>query len=208
MVYTTFGSDKLNTDKTTFYSTPPFLCLSLSLPYPLDFIRGLLLNVGTEIDPIRLIKRIPNGLEIPDLRQALLKILQDFNLQMSLREGCKRILQNDSVAMSHQLQKSQRRGMSCSEDTLCATCQLPLFQRGENRLPGSPISTFVMFICKHGYHDRCLFPGEEETMPKMASSHSKITLRIKANHAALIRSKRGRVPCPICKDQVKVEARR
>lgn len=171
----------------------------------IDFIRGLLLNVGTEIDPIRLIKRIPDGLEIPDLRQALLKILQDFNLQMSLREGCKRILQNDSVAMSHQLQRSQRRGMSCSEDTLCATCQLPLFHRGENRVPGAPISTFVMFICKHGYHDRCLFPGDEETMPKMSLSHTKITLRVKANHAALIRSKRGRVPCPICKDQAKVE---
>ncbi|KAG0246211.1 hypothetical protein B0O80DRAFT_409983 [Mortierella sp. GBAus27b] len=180
------------------------------LKYSMDkphFIRGLLLNVGTEIDPIRLIKRIPDGLEIPDLRQALLKILQDFNLQMSLREGCKRILQNDSVAMSNQLQRSQRRGLSCSEDTLCATCQLPLFHRGETRVPGAPISTFIMFICKHGYHDRCLFPEDEETMPKMASSHAKITLRVKANHAALIRSKRGRVPCPICKDQAKVEAR-
>lgn len=71
-------------------------------------------NVGTEIDPIRLIRRIPNGLEIPDLRPALMKILQDFNLQMSLREGCRRILVSDSVAMADQLQRSQKRGISCS----------------------------------------------------------------------------------------------
>ncbi|KAF9386684.1 Vacuolar protein sorting-associated protein 41, partial [Podila verticillata] len=87
------------------------------LKYSMDkphFIRGLLQNVGTEIDPIRLIRRIPNGLEIPDLRPALMKILQDFNLQMSLREGCRRILVSDSVAMADQLQRSQKRGISCS----------------------------------------------------------------------------------------------
>jgi len=46
------------------------------------FIRGLLENVGAEIDPIRLIKRIKNGLEIPGLKEALIKILWDFNLQV------------------------------------------------------------------------------------------------------------------------------
>lgn len=47
-----------------------------------DFIRGLLENVGAEIDPIRLISRIKDGLEIPGLKLALIKILQDFNLQV------------------------------------------------------------------------------------------------------------------------------
>lgn len=89
------------------------------LPNNIEFIRGLLQNVGTEIDPIRLIRRIPNGLEIPDLRPALMKILQDFNLQMSLREGCRRILVSDSVAMADQLQKSQKRGISCSGKSSC-----------------------------------------------------------------------------------------
>lgn len=50
--------------------------------YTLGFIRGLLENVGAEIDPIRLIRRIKNGLEIPGLKVALIKILQDFNLQV------------------------------------------------------------------------------------------------------------------------------
>lgn len=48
----------------------------------LDFIRGLLENVGTDIEPLRLIKRIPDQLEIPGLKDALLKILQDYNLQV------------------------------------------------------------------------------------------------------------------------------
>ncbi|KAG8870756.1 Vacuolar protein sorting-associated protein 41 [Tulasnella sp. 331] len=45
------------------------------------FIRGLLENVGAEINPIGLIRRIKNGLEIPGLKEALIKILSDFNLQ-------------------------------------------------------------------------------------------------------------------------------
>lgn len=49
------------------------------------FIRGLLENVGVDVDPIRLIRRIQNGLEIPGLKPALIKILQDFQLQVS---GC------------------------------------------------------------------------------------------------------------------------
>jgi vacuolar protein sorting-associated protein 41 len=49
-----------------------------------DFIVGLLNNVGTHINPIRLISEIPVGLPIPRLRDALVKILQDYNLQVCM----------------------------------------------------------------------------------------------------------------------------
>lgn len=49
-----------------------------------DFIRALLEHVGAEINPIRLIRRIRDGLEIPGLKPALVKILQASNLQVSL----------------------------------------------------------------------------------------------------------------------------
>lgn len=49
------------------------------------FIKGLLENAGTEINPVALIKRIRDGLEIPGLRDALVKILQDTNLQVGWR---------------------------------------------------------------------------------------------------------------------------
>lgn len=46
------------------------------------FIRGLLENVGGEVDAVTLIRRIKDGLEIEGLRDALIKILGDFNLQV------------------------------------------------------------------------------------------------------------------------------
>lgn len=77
---------------------------------PPAFIRGLLENVGAEIDPIRLIRRIQNGLEIPGLKEALIKILQAFNLQISLLEGCQTILEGDSATLARKLQKDQTKG--------------------------------------------------------------------------------------------------
>ena len=78
------------------------------------FIRGLLENVGVEISPIRLIRRIKNGLEIPGLKEALIKILQDFHLQISLLEGCQTILNGDSSDLSRRLQRGQSAGFFLS----------------------------------------------------------------------------------------------
>ena len=46
------------------------------------FITGLLQNIGTHVDPIVLIQQIRAGMEIPGLRDSLVKILQDYNLQV------------------------------------------------------------------------------------------------------------------------------
>ena len=78
------------------------------------FIRGLLENVGAEIDPIRLIRRIKNGLEIPGLKPALIKILHDFNLQASLLEGCQTILNGDSSDLAQKLHMNQTQGFPLS----------------------------------------------------------------------------------------------
>jgi len=84
------------------------------------FIRGLLENIGVEISPIRLIRRIKNGLEIPGLKEALIKILQDFHLQISLLEGCQIILNGDSSDLSKKLQHNQSSGFFLSRQCLVA----------------------------------------------------------------------------------------
>ncbi|VDC00011.1 unnamed protein product, partial [Peniophora sp. CBMAI 1063] len=83
------------------------------------FIRGLLENVGAEIDPVRLIRRIKNGLVIPGLQPALIKILSDFNLQISLLEGARAVLGSDAAALAHRLHKAQSAGVFLSARTPC-----------------------------------------------------------------------------------------
>lgn len=47
-----------------------------------DFITFLLQKIGTYVDPQILVKRIENGLKIPGLQNSLVKMMQDYNLQV------------------------------------------------------------------------------------------------------------------------------
>ncbi|KAJ3412220.1 Vacuolar protein sorting-associated protein 41 [Chytridiales sp. JEL 0842] len=125
------------------------------LMYSMDkpaFIVGLLENLGSYIDPIKLIQRIPNGLTIPGLRNALIKVMTDYGVQMSLREGCQKILISDTVELMTNYQKSRRRGAGFSvEDLKCTICDDPISLDGANE-----VDTFVFFFCSHVYHTTCL----------------------------------------------------
>lgn len=96
-----------------------------------DFITGLLQNVGSHVDPIKLIKRIPKGLKIPELKMSLIKILQDYNLQTLLREGCRQILTTDCVDLMERWHKEQRRGILLTDNTACCTSSRFVF--GESK---------------------------------------------------------------------------
>jgi len=117
------------------------------------FIRGLLENVGADIDPIRLIRRIKNGLEIPGLKEAIIKILQDFHLQISLLEGCQAILNGDCSDLARKLQRDQTSGFFLTSKVHCPICNLPLKQ--------SPQSLVLLFLCRHVVHAGCVSGGDD-----------------------------------------------
>jgi hypothetical protein len=117
------------------------------------FIRGLLENVGVEISPIRLIRRIKNGLEIPGLQEALIKILQDFHLQISLLEGCQTILNGDISDFSRLLQKNQTRGFFLTSKSVCSLCSRPL--------QTVPQEFIFLFLCRHVVHSSCVSGGDD-----------------------------------------------
>eukprot|EP00041_Stephanoeca_diplocostata_P024167 m.605583 g.605583 ORF g.605583 m.605583 type:complete len:910 (+) comp22465_c0_seq3:156-2885(+) len=120
---------------------------SLSRP---DFILGLLHNTGTHINPMRLISMIPTGMRIPGLRGALVKILQDFNLQFELRKGCQIILSQDAVMLLRRLVRAQKRGARMDPRRTCELC--PNDFLGMDRA-----DKMVSFQCcnKH-FHRTCL----------------------------------------------------
>lgn len=115
------------------------------------FIKELLFNIGTHVDPKKLIKRIPPGLKIPNLRDALVKILQDFNLQVSLHEGCKTILDKDSIGLVHKQVRTQNRGYAVTEDAQCNGCQGRLIVNDSRKA-----KNLVCFGCQHFFHAICL----------------------------------------------------
>ncbi|KAH9905947.1 hypothetical protein F4778DRAFT_728101 [Xylariomycetidae sp. FL2044] len=84
------------------------------LNYSMDkprFIRGLLEEVGTSINPITLVRRIPEGLEIPGLREGLKHIMKEHEIQYSISSGVARVLRSEVAAAQSQLRNGQRKGI-------------------------------------------------------------------------------------------------
>jgi hypothetical protein len=80
-------------------------------------IGQLLEHVGGRVDPLRLIKRVPNGMAIDGLRDRVVKIIADYSLQCRLREGCNHILKSDCVSLFGRLYGARTAGVSV--DPIC-----------------------------------------------------------------------------------------
>ena len=84
------------------------------LDYSMDkprFIHGLLVEAGTSIDPIKLVRRIPSGLEIEGLREGLTRMIREHDLQASISEGAAKVLQSEVAVGMDLLRKGQKRGI-------------------------------------------------------------------------------------------------
>lgn len=84
------------------------------LNYSMDkprFIRGLLEEVGTAINPITLVRRIPEGLEIPGLREGLKHIMKEHEIQFSISAGVAKVLRSEVAAAQGLLRGGQRKGV-------------------------------------------------------------------------------------------------
>lgn len=77
-----------------------------------EYIIALLNNIGTHLNPVDLIDRIPNGVKIKGLRDALVKILNDYRVQISLLEGSRTIMSGDCLNLMEKQIKTVRHGVS------------------------------------------------------------------------------------------------
>lgn len=75
------------------------------------FIRGLLEEVGTSIDPLKLVKRIPLGLEIEGLRDGLARMLKEYEVQESISGGVARVLRGEVHQALQERSQGTRRGV-------------------------------------------------------------------------------------------------
>jgi hypothetical protein len=63
-------------------------------------VGALLEHIGLYIDPLNLLRRLPEGMRIPKLRDRLVRIVADYRTQTSLRDGCNNILRADCANLS------------------------------------------------------------------------------------------------------------
>ncbi|XP_043265126.1 vacuolar protein sorting-associated protein 41 homolog isoform X2 [Colletes gigas] len=119
---------------------------SLDKPKAITF---LLQKIGRSIlDPRLMIQSIKPSFEIPNLKQALVKMMCDYNLQVSVQEGCNKSLSNDYFNLQERLVRCHQKGIFIDDDQLCGWCHERIIVREPRNL--------IVFYCKHSFHEDCL----------------------------------------------------
>lgn len=166
--------------------------MDAEVPKP-AFIRGLLEEVGTAIDPIELIKCIPEGVEIPGLKQGVQKLMREYDIQVDLSEGVARVLRGEVSAGMETLRAGRAKGVRFevvhdSPSEVEVSTKDPPTQLADGEalpLPATKVSTstaqpghcvgcgdpfhedeketLLGFACGHVYHLSCLLRANPET---------------------------------------------
>jgi len=134
-------------------------------------VAPLLQDIGAHVDPIKVVKRIPYGMKIDGLREKLIKIISDYHLQMSLREGCEHILKSDVVSLGRKLNRAQRRAIRIDGKSRCGLTGAPLVE-GENMLL-RPYPGVVAFYGGRAYQEEALVGLCLSDAPQTASELGK-----------------------------------
>lgn len=152
------------------------------------FISELLAEVGTAIDPITLVKRIPSGLEVEGLKDGLRKMLREYDLQDSISAGVARVLSSEVAIAMETLRRGRRKGIKFEVSSAKRHPKPASAQDGEHvqleekevekNTPGSRVQpghcascnrafnqdekeTLVGFACGHVYHVSHLLHGPD-----------------------------------------------
>ncbi|KAF6204991.1 hypothetical protein GE061_019158 [Apolygus lucorum] len=118
------------------------------------YINMLLKRIGTHVDPRVVIQKIDEKLEIPMLRDALVKMMQDYLLNVRIQENFKEIVSCDHHDLHNRQLMTRKRAIAIRCDIECGACSHPLLV--ENLKDGEIPSELTIFNCSHAFHSHCL----------------------------------------------------
>ncbi|KAM1040502.1 hypothetical protein TB2_029341 [Malus domestica] len=81
-----------------------------------EMVGVLLEHTVGNLDPLYIVNMVPNGLEIPRLRDRLVKIVTNYRTETSLRHGCNDILKADIVNLLVKYYKEATHGIYLSNE--------------------------------------------------------------------------------------------
>ncbi|KAL8789067.1 MAG: hypothetical protein Q9213_001330 [Squamulea squamosa] len=183
--------------------------LNYSMKKP-SFIRGLLEEVGTSIDPVKLVRKIPEGLEIEGLKRGLMRIIKEYEIQHSISEGVARVFRGEVAAAMVDKGKGLNKGIKfeigeVDKDPIlmhnprtgrprqikkgdCAGCEKAF-------IPEDP-ELLISFPCQHVFHLPCLLSLDGKSPDDIPASLIHLdwqseydrSIGPKIDHAALLRN--------------------
>jgi hypothetical protein len=68
-------------------------------------------EVGTAVDPAELVRRIPVGLEIEGLKQGIMRLVKEYEIQYSISEGVAKVLEGEVAMGMDTLRAGQKKAV-------------------------------------------------------------------------------------------------
>ncbi|GJR32413.1 vacuolar protein sorting-associated protein 41 [Tanacetum coccineum] len=159
-----------------------------------EMVGVLLEHTVGNLDPLYIVNIVPNGLEIPRLRDRLVKIITDYRTETSLRHGCNDILKADIVNLLVKYYKEARRAIYLSNEEKGTRTNMD--NEGSNPMDRAPVlksmeakskiraggrccicfdplsiqnASVIVFFCCHAYHLHCLMDSTNSITTKKGS---------------------------------------
>ncbi|MCJ1308605.1 Vacuolar protein sorting-associated protein 41 [Agyrium rufum] len=159
------------------------------LDYSLDkphFIRALLEEVGTSIDPIMFIRRIPEGMEIEGLKDGVARMLREYELQGSVSEGVAKVFRGEVRKGMEERRGGWKRGTRFEVDT--SKDSRPRSRGMNERVRRRPMEiragyccgcgealSELGYPCSHAFHLPCLILYQSSVTDFVSSSSPNTT---------------------------------
>ncbi|KAF0686819.1 Aste57867_21416 [Aphanomyces stellatus] len=118
-----------------------------------------------KIDPIKVMRKIPEDMEIAGLKTKVQQIIANYRIQLSLCHGCTKVFETDRADLLRRLITNRRKARRVTPQTQCGICfqqMKPVVNKDTNH--------FCVFECGHTYHLACL--EEKSMLWKQADEHA------------------------------------
>lgn len=101
-----------------------------------EIMTKLLDGIAGYINPVILVNKIKMGQTIPGLKNSLVKMLCDLQLQVTIQNGCNDILVKDYFNLHQRYVRYQQKAVFASNDNCCGLCGMDIIVKGKHFISG------------------------------------------------------------------------
>ncbi|EFO27178.2 hypothetical protein LOAG_01303 [Loa loa] len=129
-----------------------------------DHIMELLNTAGKYVNPLNIIEKIPEQMNIPGLRNLLVKILRDYELLVQMQLGSLQVTEADSNRLFAKYLSNRKRSIFIDFDQYCIVCRIALLLQREKPTDCRHTNCdIIVYSCGHSVHIHCLYiPHSDE----------------------------------------------
>uniref|UniRef100_A0A1I8EKL1 Vps39_2 domain-containing protein n=1 Tax=Wuchereria bancrofti TaxID=6293 RepID=A0A1I8EKL1_WUCBA len=135
-----------------------------------DHIMELLNTAGKYVNPLNIIEKIPEQMNIPGLRNLLVTILRDYELLVQMQRGSLQVTEADSNQLFAKYLSNRKCSTFIGFEQHCIVCRITvLLEREESADCRHANCDIIVYDCGHSAHIRCTYIPHSDGQTVMES---------------------------------------